>query len=150
MAAYSPLGRSASHRIAMLRNMATSLILHGKIETTFQKAQAVAAFTEKLVTKSRTKTLQSRRIVGADIKNQEALKQLFDSWGPTFRDRPGGYTRITKIGYRKGDNATMAVIEFLAEQPRISAASSSTSTSPSTPSSTSSTTTATSDPAAER
>eukprot|EP01102_Stenamoeba_stenopodia_P000842 TRINITY_DN10791_c0_g1_i1.p1 TRINITY_DN10791_c0_g1~~TRINITY_DN10791_c0_g1_i1.p1 ORF type:complete len:172 (-),score=35.15 TRINITY_DN10791_c0_g1_i1:93-608(-) len=113
--AHSPLGRTASHRKLMLRNMATSLILHTRIETTLTKAKRLQPLAETLVTKAKVNSLHNRRIVGEDIKDQSALNRLFYVLGPAFQDRPGGYTRIVKTDFRKGDNAPMATIEYLKE-----------------------------------
>ena len=110
---FNHLGRQAGHRKAMLSNMATSLILHKRIETTVAKAKAVQRFVEPLVTKSKEDTTHSRRIVFSYLKQKEAVTELFRTIAPKISERPGGYTRILKTGYRKGDNAEMCIIEFV-------------------------------------
>ena len=113
---FNHLGRQAGHRKAMLSNMATSLILHKRIETTVAKAKAVQRFVEPLVTKSKEDTTHSRRIVFSYLKQKEAgteLTELFRTIAPKIADRPGGYTRILKTGFRLGDAADMCIIEFV-------------------------------------
>lgn len=110
---FNHLGRQAGHRKAMLSNMASSLIYHKRIETTLAKAKAVQQFIEPLVTKSKEDTTHSRRIVFAYLKQKEAVTELFRTIAPKISERPGGYTRILKIGFRKGDAAEMAIIEFV-------------------------------------
>lgn len=109
------LGRTASHRKAMLRNMATSLLTsdNKRIITTVAKAKALRKFVEPLITKARTNTTHSRRVVFSHIGHKEAVKALFGEVADKVGDRPGGYTRILKIGPRKGDNAEMALIELV-------------------------------------
>lgn len=110
---FNHLGRQAGHRKAMLSNMATSLILHKRIETTVAKAKAVQRFVEPLVTKSKEDTTHSRRIVFSYLKQKEAVTELFRTIAPKISERPGGYTRILKTGHRLGDNAEMAMIELV-------------------------------------
>ncbi|MEM0995663.1 MAG: 50S ribosomal protein L17 [Bacteroidota bacterium] len=112
---FNHLGRTASHRKAMLRNMAASLLMSEKkrIITTVAKAKALRVFIEPLITKSKTNTTHSRRTVFARLGNKEAVKILFGEVAAAVGDRPGGYTRILKIGPRKGDNAEMALIELV-------------------------------------
>ena len=110
---FNHLGRQAGHRKAMLSNMASSLILHKRIETTVAKAKAVKQFVEPLVTKSKEDTTHSRRIVFSYLKQKEAVTELFRTIAPKIADRPGGYTRILKTGFRLGDAADMCIIEFV-------------------------------------
>ena len=107
------LGRKSGHRKAMLANMASSLILHKRIETTLAKAKALRVYIEPLVTKSKDDTTHSRRTVFSYLKQKEAVAELFRTIAPKVADRPGGYTRVLKIGFRKGDAAEMAMIEFV-------------------------------------
>ena len=110
---FNHLGRQAGHRKAMLSNMATSLILHKRIQTTIAKAKAVQKFIEPLVTKSKEDTTHSRRVVFSYLKQKEAVTELFRTIAPKIAERPGGYTRILKTGFRLGDGADMCVIEFV-------------------------------------
>lgn len=110
---FNHLGRQAGHRKAMLSNMASSLILHKRIETTVAKAKAVRQFVEPLVTKSKEDTTHSRRVVFSYLKQKEAVTELFRTIAPKIADRPGGYTRILKTGFRLGDAADMCIIEFV-------------------------------------
>ena len=110
---YNHLGRQAGHRKAMLSNMASSLILHKRIETTVAKAKAVRMFVEPLVTKSKEDTTHSRRVVFSYLKQKEAVTELFRTIAPKIAERPGGYTRILKTGFRLGDAAEMCIIEFV-------------------------------------
>ncbi len=107
------LGRKSAHRKAMLSNMACSLIEHKRIKTTLAKAKALRVYVEPLITKSKNDTTHSRRVVFSYLKNKEAVKELFLEVSPRVIDRPGGYTRILKIGNRQGDNAEMAFIELV-------------------------------------
>lgn len=107
------LGRKSGHRKAMLANMASSLILHKRIETTLAKAKALRMYIEPLITKSKDDTTHSRRIVFSYLKQKEAVTELFRVIAPKIADRPGGYTRVLKTGFRKGDAAEMALIEFV-------------------------------------
>ncbi|MDP2479259.1 MAG: 50S ribosomal protein L17 [Candidatus Palauibacterales bacterium] len=106
------LSRTASHKQAMLRNMATSLFRHERIRTTEAKAKELRPFAEKLVTLSRTDDVHSRRQVRRHIQDREVLAKLFDDIGPRFEGREGGYTRVLKLGARKGDGAELALIEL--------------------------------------
>ena len=110
---FNHLGRIPSHRKAMLSNMASSLILEKKISTTLAKAKALRKYLEPLITKSKDDTTHSRRIVFSYLQNKHSVKELFDEVSQKISDRPGGYTRIIKAGFRYGDNAPMAVIEFV-------------------------------------
>lgn len=107
------LGRKSGHRKAMLANMASSLILHKRIETTLEKAKALRMYVEPLITKSKEDTTHSRRIVFSYLKQKEAVAELFRVVAPKVADRPGGYTRIIKNGFRLGDGANMAYIELV-------------------------------------
>jgi large subunit ribosomal protein L17 len=107
------LGRKAEHREALLMNMACSLIEHKRINTTLAKAKALKKFVEPLITKSKTDSTHSRRIVFSYLKNKEAVTELFRTVSPKISDRPGGYTRIIRTGYRPGDNAEMCLIELV-------------------------------------
>lgn len=111
--AHRKLNRTASHRKAMFANMSSSLIEHEQIVTTLPKAKELRPFVEKLVTLSKKGDLGSRRIAIARMRNKDQAKKLFDVIGPRYADRSGGYIRIMKAGYRYGDNAPMAVIEFV-------------------------------------
>ena len=110
---FNHLGRQAGHRKAMLSNMASSLILHKRIETTVAKAKAVQQFIEPLVTKSKEDTTHSRRVGFSYLKQKEAVTELFRTIAPKIAERPGGYTRILKTGFRLGDAADMCIIEFV-------------------------------------
>ena len=107
------IGKNASHRKAMLSNMASSLIEHKRIKTTHQKAIALQRFIEPMITKAKNATLHNRRLVLKSLKNQDAVKILFDVIGPSYADRPGGYTRIIKLGSRVNDAAKVSLIEFV-------------------------------------
>ena len=110
---FNHLGRQAGHRKAMLSNMASSLILHKRIETTVAKAKAVRQFVEPLVTRAKEDTTHSRRVVFSYLKQKEAVTELFRTIAPKIAERPGGYTRILKTGFRLGDGADMCIIEFV-------------------------------------
>jgi large subunit ribosomal protein L17 len=107
------LGRTSSHRKAMLSNMATSLILHKRITTTTAKAKALRTFVEPLITKSKEDSTHSRRVVFSYLKDKTAVAELFREISPKIAERPGGYTRILKIGNRIGDNADMCIMELV-------------------------------------
>ncbi|MGD1998149.1 MAG: 50S ribosomal protein L17 [Flavobacteriaceae bacterium] len=107
------LGRTASHRKAMLANMASSLIEHKRINTTVARAKALKRFVEPLITKAKSDTTHNRRIVFSSLRNKYAVTELFREISEKIGDRPGGYTRIIKLGNRMGDNADMALIELV-------------------------------------
>ncbi|KAA3622748.1 MAG: 50S ribosomal protein L17 [Flavobacterium sp.] len=107
------LGRKTAHRKAMLANMACSLIEHKRINTTVAKAKALKQFVEPLVTKSKVDTTHNRRIVFSKLRQKDAVTELFRDVAAKVGDRPGGYTRIIKLGNRLGDNADMAMIELV-------------------------------------
>jgi len=111
--AHRKLNKTASHRKAMFANMSASLIQHEQIVTTLPKAKELRPFVEKLVTLAKKGDLNSRRIAIARTRDKEMTKKLFAILGPRYKDRQGGYIRVLKAGYRYGDNAPMAVIEFV-------------------------------------
>ena len=107
------LRRTREQKLALLRNLASSLIQHGAIETTEAKAKELRPFVEKLISKAKTGTLHARRLAVRHIHKREAADKLFQELGPKFATRSGGYTRILKTGHRKGDGAEMARIELI-------------------------------------
>ena len=111
--AINHLGSKSGHRKAMLANMATSLIMHKRIQTTVAKAKALKMYVEPLITKSKEDTTHSRRTVFSYLKNKEAVKELFGVIAPKIADRPGGYTRVLHTGFRLGDGSDMALIELV-------------------------------------
>ena len=110
---FNKLSRTHSHRRQMLANMASSLIMHKRIKTTLAKAKALRIYVEPLLTKSKEDTTHSRRVVFSYLQDKNAITELFREISPKIADRPGGYTRILKIGKRLGDNADMAMIELV-------------------------------------
>ncbi|MDA3905823.1 MAG: 50S ribosomal protein L17 [Bacteroidales bacterium] len=110
---FNHLGRTSSHRKAMLSNMATSLIIHKRIKTTLAKAKALRVYFEPLVTKSKSDTTHQRRMVFSVLQSKEAVSELFGVISEKAANRPGGYTRIIKLGIRLGDNAEMCMIELV-------------------------------------
>ncbi len=110
---FNHLGRTASHRAAMLANMACSLIKHKRITTTVEKAKALKKYVEPLLTKSKNDTTNSRRVVFRNLQDKYAVTELFKEISVKIADRPGGYTRIIKLGNRLGDNASMCFIELV-------------------------------------
>ena len=119
------LGRVTEHRIAMLRNQAEALIRHERIETTVPKAKELRPFVERIITRAKRgiaagaangKALHARRLVLRDIPNRDVVAKLFDTIAPRFVGRPGGYTRILRVGYRKGDSAAVAQIELVGSE----------------------------------
>ena len=111
--ALKKLNRTASHRQAMFANMAAALVKHEQIVTTLPKAKALRPVVEKLVTLAKKGDLASRRLVVARMRDETQTKKLFDTLAPRYKARAGGYTRVLKAGFRYGDNAPMAVIEFV-------------------------------------
>ena len=107
------LGRTADHRKALLRNLATEVVMRGKIETTEKKAMELRNVVDSLITVAKKDTLAARRQAAAYLYTDEAVKKLFTEIAPKYADRKGGYTRVTKTGIRKGDNAPLATIELL-------------------------------------
>ena len=110
---FNHLSRTASHRDAMLSNMAISLIMHKRITTTLAKAKALKKFVEPLMTKAKQDTTNARRVVFSHLQNKYAITELFQIIAPKIADRPGGYTRIIKTGFRKGDMAPICFIELV-------------------------------------
>jgi large subunit ribosomal protein L17 len=113
------LGRTTEHRIAMLRNQAVSLMKHDRIRTTLEKAKELKRFVEKLITLAKEDTLHSRRMAARHVHDPAALKKLFATLGPLYAQRPGGYTRILKLGDRKGDGAQLAIVELVDREPKF-------------------------------
>jgi large subunit ribosomal protein L17 len=107
------LGGSPSHQKRMLSNLATSLFEHGRITTTHHKAKTLQPYAEQLITKAKKGGLHNRRQVLRVMKDNEVITHLFDNIGPKYTDRAGGYTRVVRIGPRRGDNTEMAVIELV-------------------------------------
>ena len=113
------LNRTSSHRLAMLRNMAVSLLRHEAIKTTVPKAKELRRVVEPLITMGKTNTLANKRLAFARLRDREIVQKLFAEIGPRYATRPGGYLRILKMGFRVGDNAPMAFVE-LVDRPEIS------------------------------
>lgn len=107
------LGRKTAHRKALLRNLTLALIEHKRINTTLAKAKALRKFVEPIVTRSKSDSMHSRRVVFSYLQNKEMIKELFGVIGPKVADRPGGYVRVIKTGFRKGDGAEMAMVELV-------------------------------------
>jgi large subunit ribosomal protein L17 len=107
------LNRTTSHRLAMLRNMMNSIIEHEVIKTTVPKAKELRRVIEPMITLSKEATVANRRLAFDRLRNRDSVSKLFDVLGPRFKARPGGYTRILKMGFRVGDNAPMALVEFV-------------------------------------
>ena len=110
---FNHLGRTASHRAAMLANMTISLIMHKRITTTLAKAKALKKYAEPLITRCKDDSTNSRRVVFSYLQNKEALKELFGNVASKVGDRPGGYTRIIKLGFRRSDGSDMCFIELV-------------------------------------
>ena len=115
--AHRKLGRTSAHRTAMFANMAASLIKHEQITTTLPKAKELRPFVEKLVTLAKQGDLPARRIAISRVRDVDQVRKLFATIGPRYADRNGGYIRIMKAGFRHGDNAPVAVIEFVDRDP---------------------------------
>ncbi len=109
------LNRTSSHRAALLRNMASSLIEHERIETTLPKAKVLRSYIEKLITLGKSDTTSRRRLAFARLRDKSATTKLFKELGPKFINRPGGYVRIIKTGYRAGDASPLGLIEFVSK-----------------------------------
>lgn len=107
------LSRNSSHRAAMLRNMATSLLNHEVIKTTVPKAKELRRVAEPLITLAKTDTVHKRRLAFARLRDRDVVTKLFNELGPRYKERPGGYMRILKMGFRPGDNAPMALVELV-------------------------------------
>jgi len=114
---YRKLGRTSGHRRALLRNLATDLFRHERLKTTLPKARELRPFAEKLITLARRDDLHARRQVLRQITDKTVVKKLFDTLGPRFAARPGGYTRALKLGPRPGDGADMAIVELVGSEP---------------------------------
>ena len=110
---YRKLGRTSSHRAALLKNLSIALIQNSKIETTLQKAKELRSYIEKLITRARVGDFNAHRAVFAALQDKASTKKLVDELAPKFKDRKGGYTRIVKTRLRRGDAAEMAFIEFV-------------------------------------
>lgn len=110
---FNHLGRTASHRSAMLSNMATSLIMHKRIVTTLAKAKALRVYVEPIINRAKEDTTHSRRMVFSKLQNKYAVTELFQNISKAIAERPGGYTRILKMGRRQGDDAMMCFIELV-------------------------------------
>ncbi|MCG8454204.1 MAG: 50S ribosomal protein L17 [Spirochaetales bacterium] len=117
---FNRLGRKPSHRKALHRNMVTSLIKYERIETTQAKAKEIRRTAEKLVTRAKVDSVHNRRIAAKTIFEKDVLNKLFTEIGPRFTERPGGYTRIMKLGQRRGDAAEMVILEFLKDDEKVS------------------------------
>ena len=109
------LGRKGDHRNAMLANLVCSLIKHKRVKTTVPKAKAARSVAEKMVTLGKRGTLHDRRLAAARLHQEDAVSQLFTDIAPTFKDRPGGYTRIIRLNQRQGDAAQLAILEWVEE-----------------------------------
>jgi large subunit ribosomal protein L17 len=105
--------RTAEHRKMMMRNLATSLFLHGRVETTTAKAKELRQFAEPLITRAKRGDLHARRLVARHVTDRAALVKLFSEIGPRYMERPGGYTRVRHLGHRPGDAADIAIIELV-------------------------------------
>jgi large subunit ribosomal protein L17 len=114
------LNRTSSHRLAMLRNMANSLLKHEVIKTTLPKAKELRRVAEPLITLGKTPTLANRRLAFNRLRDKDVVYKLFNELGPRYAKRPGGYLRILKFGFRQGDNAPMALVEFV-DRPEVAA-----------------------------
>ncbi len=114
------LSRNSSHRKAMLRNMAASLLHHEAIKTTVPKAKELRRVAEPLITLGKTDSVANRRLAFSRLRDKDVVKKLFEELGPRYQERPGGYLRILKCGYRAGDNAPMAFVE-LVDRPELAA-----------------------------
>ena len=115
------IGRSGAHRRAMLASMVSSLFEHGRIETTIVKAKAAASFAERLITLGKKGEIHHRRLAFARLRNKEAVKTLFDEIAPVYADRQGGYTRIFKLGKRRGDAAETCILMLVEAAPAAQA-----------------------------
>lgn len=122
---FNHLGRTASHRKAVLKNLSKALIEHKRIKTTLAKAKALRRHIEPLVTKAKTDTIHNRRVVFSYLQDKEAVQELFGSISAQIGSRPGGYLRVIKLGFRKSDGAEMALIEFVDFNEEYSASSTS-------------------------
>jgi len=110
------LGLKTEHRLSVLRNLCTELFRHGRITSTDVKIKELKRFSEKIITTAKTDSVHSRRLVNTKIKDKDILKKLFDEIAPSFSERPGGYTRIVKLNFRRGDAAPISLIELVGMQ----------------------------------
>ena len=117
------LNRTSSHRTAMFKNMMASLIEHEEIKTTLPKAKELRKFLERLITISKVDTVAKRRVVFSRIRSKDAVTKLFSELGPRFKNRPGGYLRILKCGFRPGDKAPMAIVQLVDKKEEVIEAS---------------------------
>ena len=117
------LGRSSDERQALMRSLAIAMLKHEQIRTTLPKARELRRFVEPFVTRARTDSVANRRLIFSRLRDQEAVANLFRVYGPRYRNRPGGYTRVIKIGFRNGDSAPMALIQFINEDDAVDAGS---------------------------
>ena len=115
------LNRTSSHRLAMLRNMMNSLLTHEVIKTTVPKAKELRRVVEPMITLAKEPTLANRRLAFDRLRDRDVVVKLFNELGPRFKARPGGYTRILKMGFRVGDNAPMALVELVERAPEAAA-----------------------------
>jgi large subunit ribosomal protein L17 len=115
------LNRTSSHRLAMLRNMMNSLLTHEAIKTTVPKAKELRRVVEPMITLAKEKTLANQRLAFDRLRDRDVVVKLFNELGPRFKARPGGYTRILKMGFRQGDNAPMALVELVDRAPEQAA-----------------------------
>src|SRR6056297_1952248 len=113
---FNRLGRKSSHRKSLHRNMTTSLFRYERIKTTKAKALAIRRTAEKMITRAKMDSVHNRRIMNKDIKDKEILAKLFTEIGPRYKERPGGYTRVLKLGHRQGDAAEMVLLELVEEE----------------------------------
>jgi len=111
------LSRDSSQRKALFKNLINALVIHGEIKTTESKAKAIRGLVDKLITKGKRGTFQARRLVGAFLQNKKAVNKIVDELSPTFKNRPGGFTKIVRLGKRRGDDAMMVKLELL-ERPK--------------------------------
>ncbi|MDR3196126.1 MAG: 50S ribosomal protein L17 [Endomicrobium sp.] len=109
----SKLGVTSSHKKAMLRNLATQLFLHEKIETTLPKAKELVSYSEKLLTKAKKADLSAIRAVSGEIRSKDVVKKIFAVLAPRYKERNGGYTQILKVGTRRGDSADVAIVKLV-------------------------------------
>ena len=116
------LNRTSSHRLAMLRNMMNSLLTHETIKTTVPKAKELRRVVEPMITLAKTATVANRRLAFNRLRDRDVVVKLFDELGPRFANRPGGYTRILKMGFRAGDNAPISLVELVDRAPEENAA----------------------------
>lgn len=116
------LGRTSSHRKAMFKNMMVSLLRHELIKTTLPKAKELRRFAERIITLGKADSLHRRRLAYTRLRDKAMVKKLFAEIGPFYKDRPGGYLRILKCDFRKGDNAPMAIVELVARRDETAAA----------------------------